>query len=83
MKDRYTRPLLLLVFIILAADIVVAGCLIYCSQRNGCRTEAEQTRAVVTDLKVRNIVDWREERLTTLASLGRPTQLFSRLLKDA
>jgi len=63
MKDRYTLPILLLVFVVLAAGIVAAGCLLYRSQREGCRTEAEHNLAAIADLKVRNIVDWREERL--------------------
>ena len=52
MKDRYTLPVLLLVFVVLAAGIVAAGCLLYRSQRDSCRTEAEHKLAAVADLKV-------------------------------
>jgi len=57
MKGRYTLPLFLLVFLILAAGIVAAGCLLYRSQRNSCRTEAEHKLAAIADLKVRNVVN--------------------------
>jgi hypothetical protein len=64
MKGRYTLPVLLLVFAILAAGIVAAGGLLYRSQRDSCRTEAEHKLAAIADLKVRNLVDWRKERLS-------------------
>ena len=51
MKDRFTLPVLLLVFVVLAAGIVVAGCVLYRSQRDSCRTEAEHKLAAVADLK--------------------------------
>jgi hypothetical protein len=52
MKHRYTLPLLLLVFVILAVGIVAAGGLLYRSQRNSCRTEAERKLVAIADLKV-------------------------------
>jgi len=63
MKDRHTLPILLLVFIILAAGIVAAGGLLYRSQRDSCRTEAEHKLAAVADLKVGELSMWRNERL--------------------
>ena len=63
MKDRFTLPVLLLVFVVLAAGIVVAGCLLYRSQRDSCRTEAEHKLAAVADLKVSELSGWRHERL--------------------
>ncbi len=52
MKRRYTLPVLLLVFAVLAVGIVTAGGLLYRSQRDSCRTEAEHKLAAVADLKV-------------------------------
>jgi PAS domain S-box-containing protein len=63
MKGRYPPAVLILVFVVLAAGIVAAGVLLYRSQRNSCRTKAEHELAAVADLKVRNIVDWRKERI--------------------
>ena len=45
MKDRYTLPVLLLVFVVLAAGIVAAGGLPYRSQQDSCRTLASARRA--------------------------------------
>ena len=63
MKDRFTLPVLLLVFVVLAASIVAAGCVLYRSQRDSCRTEAEHRLAAVADLKVGELSMWRKERL--------------------
>ena len=63
MRDRYTLPILLLVFVVLAAGIVTAGCLLYRSQRDSCRTVAEHKLAAVADLKVSELSRWRQERL--------------------
>ena len=41
MKGKYTRPGLVLVFVVLATGVVAAGCLLYRSQRDSCRTEAD------------------------------------------
>ncbi len=63
MKDRYTLPVLILVFVVLAAGIVAAGGLLYRSQRDSCRVEAEHKLAAVADLKVSELSAWRNERL--------------------
>ncbi len=62
MKRRYTLPVLLLVFAVLAAGIVTAGCLLYGSQRDSCRTEAERNLAAIADLKASELSAWRKER---------------------
>ncbi len=63
MKDRYTLPVLLLVFVILAAGIVAAGGLLYRSQQERYQTVVEHKLAAVADLKVSELSMWRKERL--------------------
>ena len=63
MKYKYAIPVLLLVFVTLAAGIVAAGCLLYRSQRDSCRTDAERNLAAIADLKVSELSAWRKERL--------------------
>ena len=62
MKERLTLPALLLIFVILAAGIVTAGCLYYRSQQGRYRTEVEHKLAAIADLKVGEISLWRKER---------------------
>ena len=45
MKDRFTLPALFLIFVILAAGIVTAGCLYYGRQQDKYRTEVEHKLA--------------------------------------
>jgi len=80
MKRRYTLPLLLLVFVVLAAGIVAAGGLLYRSQRDSCRTEAEHKLAAVADLKVDELLAWRKERLAD-ASVFYKNSAFSALVR--
>ncbi|MGO8745007.1 MAG: PAS domain S-box protein [Thermoguttaceae bacterium] len=63
MKERLVLPALLLVFLILAAGIVTAGCLYYGRQQDRYRTQVEYKLAAVADLKVGEISLWRKERL--------------------
>lgn len=63
MKDSYPRPFLLLVFVVLAPCIIVAGFLLYQNQRKSCLTEAEHRLSAVADLKVGELSAWRRERL--------------------
>jgi PAS domain S-box-containing protein len=53
----------LLVFVLLAAGIVVAGYLYYRNYEIRHRTEVEHQLSAVADLKVDGIVNWRKERL--------------------
>ena len=80
MKRTYALPLLLLVFVILAAGIVATGCLLYRSQRASCRTDAELTLAAIADLKVSNLSTWREERLVD-ANLFYKNSAFTALVR--
>ena len=80
MKDRHTLPILFLVFIVLAAGIVAAGGLLYRSQRDSCRTEAEHKLAAVADLKVSELSAWRNERLAD-ANVFYKNNAFSALVR--
>jgi PAS domain S-box-containing protein len=79
-KDRYTKPVLLLVFVALAACIVAAGGLLYRSQRDSCQTEAEHELAAVADLKVSEILMWRKDCLEE-ASIFYKNGAFSALVR--
>jgi hypothetical protein len=63
MKNIHAPQILLLVFVILAAGIVAAGAIIYRSQQDNCRMDAEEKLIAVADLKVGELAAWREERL--------------------
>ena len=80
MKYRYTLPILLLVFVLLAAGIVAAGCLLYRSQQESCRAEAEHDLTAIADLKVGDISTWRKERLGD-ASVFFENRAFSALTR--
>ncbi|MCX7425225.1 MAG: PAS domain S-box protein [Planctomycetia bacterium] len=80
MKDRYTKPVLLLVFVALAAGIVAAGGLLYRSQRDSCQTEAEHELAAVADLKVSEILMWRKD-CSEEASIFYKNSAFSALVR--
>ncbi len=80
MKDRYTLPILLLVFVTLATGVVAAGCLLYRSQRDSCRTEAEHKLAAIADLKASELSVWRNERLAD-AKVFYKNNAFSALVR--
>jgi len=80
MKNRFTLPVLLLVFVVLAAGVVAAGCLLYRSQRDSCRTEAEHKLVAVADLKVSELSVWRNERLAD-AKVFYKNNAFSALVR--
>ena len=80
MKGRYTLPVLLLVFVVLAAGIVAAGCLLYRSQQDRYQTEVEHKLAAVADLKVSELSGWRKERLAD-ANVFYKNNAFSALVR--
>ena len=80
MKDRYTLPVLLLVFVVLAAGIVAAGGLLYRSQRDSCQTEAGHKLAAVADLKVSELSMWRKKCLAD-ADVFYKNNAFSALVR--
>jgi PAS domain S-box-containing protein len=53
----------LLVFVLLAAGIVIAGFLYYRNYERRHRTEVEHQLSAIADLKVDEIANWRKERL--------------------
>lgn len=58
-----TSRVLLLVFILLAAGILAAGCLFLWKSEKNSRAQAEQQLSSVADLKVNDLSRWRKERL--------------------
>lgn len=80
MKDKLALPVLLLVFLALAAGIVTAGCLYYGRQQDKYRTEVEHKLAAVANLKVGELSAWRGERLADASVFFRNTA-FSALVR--
>ncbi len=80
MKERHTLPVLLLVFVVLAAGIVAAGCLLYRSQRDSCRTEAEHKLTAIANLKVSELSLWRKDCLEE-AGMFYQNSAFSALVR--
>jgi two-component system, cell cycle sensor histidine kinase and response regulator CckA len=79
-KGRYTLPILILVFVVLAAGIVAAGCLFYRSQQDRYQTEVEHRLSAVADLKTSELSRWRNERLAD-ASVFYKNSAFSTLVR--
>ncbi len=63
MKEKFTLPVFILVFLILAAGIVAVGTFYYESQRQKHETAVEHSLAAIAELKVSDISRWRDERL--------------------
>jgi PAS domain S-box-containing protein/putative nucleotidyltransferase with HDIG domain len=68
MKIKHTGAnlssrLLILIFVILAAGILVAGYLFYSNYEKHYRTQVEQQLSAIADLKVGELVQWRKERV--------------------
>jgi PAS domain S-box-containing protein len=80
MKNRYTPLVPIPIFFVLAAGVVGAGCLLYRSQRDSCRTEAVRKLAAVADLKVSELSAWRNERLAD-ANIFYKNNAFSALVR--
>jgi PAS domain S-box-containing protein len=80
MKNGYTTQILLLVFVVLAAGIVAAGCLVYSSQQGNCRMDAERKLTAVADLKVGELAAWRKERMAD-AGIFHKNSAFSALVR--
>ena len=82
MKNRHTLSVLVLVFLILAAGIVAVGGLLYRSQQDNRRTEAEHELAAIGNLKVGELSEWRKERLAD-ANLFYKNKAFSDLVRHS
>lgn len=63
-ENQQKFPLsLLFIFLLLAAGIAIAGALYYHGEKQQLRHEVEERLSTVADLKVKQIVEWRRERL--------------------
>jgi PAS domain S-box-containing protein len=62
-KEKRTPIYLLLIFLLFAIGIVIAGVEYFKSYQKNFRTEVENQLTAVADLKVSQIVQWRKERL--------------------
>lgn len=72
--------LMLLVFVLLATGIVIAGFLYYRNHEQDYRAEVARQLSAIADLKVDGIVNWRRERLGD-ASLFYENHNFSGLVR--
>ena len=82
-RDARASWLFLLIFLLLAAGIVATGIFYYRSYKRQFRAETEQQLAAVTELKVGELVQWRQERLgdaTILHNNPALTELARRFL---
>lgn len=62
-KKRTTLFIAVMIFIIVSILIIVAGVLSYQSQKKSIKNSAKQQLAAIADLKVREIQNWRRERI--------------------
>jgi PAS domain S-box-containing protein len=65
-KDQRPKPSihLIIIFLLLAAGISTAGYSYYKQQESLLRAEAENSISAIADLKVRQILTWRKERIS-------------------
>jgi signal transduction histidine kinase len=62
-KRDLSSRLLILIFVVLAAGILVAGYLYYHNYEKNYRAQAEQQLSSIADLKIGELVQWRKERI--------------------
>ena len=80
--DRRTELVFLLIFALLAAGVITAGFLNYQTYKRHYRDEVERQLSAIAELKVRELEQWRTERLADAglvfanASFGRLVQAF-------
>ncbi len=77
-EDRTIRALIL-IFLVLAAGIILAGYLYYTAYEKRLRYEVERQLFSIADLKAAELYDWRKERLGDANVLFR-NDVFSRLV---
>lgn len=81
-KQRQAAPWsLILLFIILCLLIVAGGILYYINQRNILLTQRMKELTTIADLKIRQIADWRRERIADGYFLANNVSITSRFLK--
>jgi len=61
---RRATYILLAIFVLLAAGIITAGCLYYQHYKENYRVEVERRLSAIAELKVNELVRWRNERLS-------------------
>ncbi len=61
---RRAPYILLAIFVLLAAGIITAGCLYYQHYKENYRVEVERRLSAIAELKVNELVRWRNERLS-------------------
>jgi len=79
-KDNLSSRELILIFVILAAGIIVTGYLFYSNYEKNYRKQVEQQLSAIADLKVGELVQWRKERLADASVLFR-NPAFSNLVQ--
>jgi hypothetical protein len=70
---RYKPPApwpLIVLFIVIMISVIVAGVIYYNNQKKSLITEKQVELSVIADLKIRQITQWRNERLGDAAFLG-------------
>jgi|GEM_PF-1273923 len=79
--QRTTRPLFFIAgFLILSAIIVITGDLYYKYAKKSYRVQIDQELTAIADLKVKQIIEWRKERLGDV-SVFYKNDVFSSLVK--
>jgi CheY-like chemotaxis protein len=63
-QEKYNMPLhLILIFVLLVIGIITSGYLLYAIQKAEFKKRENNNLAVIADMKVREIVNWRKEKL--------------------
>jgi len=79
-KYQNIPRILLLIFVFMAAGILIAGYLFYSNYAKNYRTQVEHQLSAIADLKVGELVQWRKERLWN-ANLLYKNPAFSSLVQ--
>ena len=79
-RTRHAPYVPVLVFVVLATGIVIAGYLYYQNYRQHYRVEVERQLSAIAELKADELVDWRQERLGD-ASIFYKNAAFSALVR--
>jgi len=77
---RRAPYILLAIFIMLAAGIIAAGCLYYQHYKENYRVEVERRLSAIAELKVNELVRWRNDRLSD-AGIFYKNAIFSALVR--
>jgi len=75
----YTWRIFLLIFVLLAAGVMVIGYLYALNYEKQFRAEVESQLSIIADMKTRELAQWRKERLADARNMNIPA--FSALLR--